>query len=204
MNDDPMLFERMAARVLQRLPHAQHGRSVLITSARPGEGRSFVAAALAAAVSAQLDGGVALVECTPAAARQNVGVTSAFAWTDLVTAGGTELPKPASPGRTQLVRIPYGAADGPVLFRTAGVTRAITLLRDRFAFVVLDGPILADCGVLAACTDGSLLVVNAERTRREIVIGGLKANPIAARRMLGTVLNEIPRYVPQWLYRRAL
>jgi hypothetical protein len=77
-------------------------------------------------------------------------------------------------------------------------------LRSQFKFVVLDGPILANCGELAAITDGSLLVIDASRTRREIIAGGLQSNPINPRKMLGAVLNQMPRYVPRWLYRRAL
>ena len=90
------------------------------------------------------------------------------------------------------------------MFRSVGVACALNVLRSRFAFVVLDGPNLPDCGVLGARADGSLLVVNASHTRREIVRGSLRANPIAPEKMLGAVLNETPFYVPKWLYRRAL
>jgi len=48
------------------------------------------------------------------------------------------------------------------------------------------------------------LVVNAKSTRREVVQGALAANPIPVERLLGTVLNQRPDYVPEWLYRWVL
>lgn len=103
-----------------------------------------------------------------------------------------------------LKRLPFGNGDETTLYRAAGVARALSFLRGRFAFVILDGPPLTDCGRLTECADASLLVINASRTRREIVKGGLQASGLATHNLLGAVLNERPQYVPRWLYRRAL
>lgn len=203
MSDDSLLFHRMAARVAQRLPHTGLGRAILVTSARPREGKSYVAAALACALSTQTEASIALVDCTGTAAGM-AAANPPVTWSDLVATGASLAPQSGKAPGGQLVGIPYGGGDASTLFNSAGVARALVLLRNRFPIVVLDGPVLADCSVLASISDGSILVINAERTRREIVKGSLQANPAVSAKMLGAVLNEIPRYVPRWIYRRAL
>jgi hypothetical protein len=204
MSADPILFARLAARVVERLPPNDGGRVLLVTSARRGEGKTYVATALAAALTAQLDSAVALVDVAPASAGTSVGELSPATWSDLVGSALTDVPQTPKTGTAQPLHIAYGRGDAVTMFRSAGVACALNVLRARFAFVVLDGPNLADCGVLAARADASLLVVNASRTRREIIGGALRANPIAPEKLLGAVLNETPFYVPKWLYKRAL
>jgi Mrp family chromosome partitioning ATPase len=197
MSDDPLIFQRIAWRIAKRLPPATSGLGVLVTSARPAEGKSYVARALAGAFSMLNVGPVALVECARAAYASPPEHT--VTWNEMLVAGAE-----AKPASTPVTHIPWGGADPSTAFQSAAVARAMSELRSQFKFVVLDGPILADCGELAAITDGSLLVIDASRTRREIIAGGLQANPINPRKMLGAVLNQMPRYVPRWLYRRAL
>jgi hypothetical protein len=204
MSGDPVLFARLAARVVARLPPADRGRVLLVTSARRAEGKTYVAAALASALSAQLDSAVALVDVSPTSRGMSLGELSPATWSDLVGSALTDIPQPPKAAAAQPVHIAYGRGDAATMFRSAGVACALNVLRARFAFVVLDGPNLPDCGVLGARADASLLVVNASRTRREIVRGSLRANPIAPEKLLGAVLNETPFYVPKWLYRRAL
>jgi Mrp family chromosome partitioning ATPase len=195
--DDPMMFQRLAWRIAERLPGAGTGRALLVTSARRGEGKSFVADALAAAFGQQNAGNVALVECIESGSRGTAGQT----WSDLVDSGNFAL----EPAAGQLyTRITCGRSQGSTLYRIRGITRALELLRTRFAMVILDGPNLGDCGVLSACTDAGVLVVDAGRTRREIVKASLQSNSLAARKLLGVVLNQKPQFVPRWLYRLAL
>jgi Mrp family chromosome partitioning ATPase len=204
VNGDAMLFARLAARVIERLAPTDRGRALLVTSARSGEGKTYVAAALAAALTAQVDSAVALVDVSPTSCGTSGAELAPGSWSDLVGSVLTDLPPGAGNGATQPLHIPYGHGDPATMFRSAGVSGALDVLRSRFAFVVLDGPNLPDCGVLGARADASLLVVNASHTRREIVRGSMRANPIAPGKMLGAVLNETPFYVPKWLYRRAL
>ena len=204
MNGDSMLFPRMASRIVERLPRANRGRAVLVTSARRGEGKSYIAARLATALVGQIDGAIALVECSTGSPGSSDGTVASISWTDLVTNRSRAVPPPAILGAGALVRIPCGNGEAAPPFRSAGIAYALNLLRERFAFVVLDGPILSDTGVLSACSDGSVIVINARRTRREVVRGSLRAYPIVPEKLLGGVLNEAPRYVPKWLYRRAL
>jgi len=197
MSDDPLMFDRIAWQVAKRVPQGTSGLGVLVTSARPAEGKSYIASALASAFALLKAGPVALVECSPGANSSSLP-ERAVTWKDIVV-GGVK----ARPSGTSVTHISCGGAEPSTAFQSYAVARAMSALRSEFTFVVLDGPILANCGELAAITDGSLLVIDASRTRREIIAGGLQANPISRKKMLGAVLNQMPRYVPRWLYRRA-
>jgi len=204
MDDDPMLYQRIAWRINEKMPPVAHGRALLVTSVRPGEGKTFISEMLAVAFSRQHDGRVALVECNLSVSRGKSVDPSTMSWSDLVATGVMDAKQLHPPQSGLFHRIPHGAADAATLFRAEGVARALDLLRAHFAYVVLDGPILGDCGVLSSAVEGSLLVIDAAKTRREVVNGGLRSSPVASVKMLGAVLNKTPQYIPQWLYRRAL
>ncbi len=198
-------FYRLGLRVLNRLPSEGTGRIVMVTSAREGEGKTFVARALARALAAQCSGPVALVDCT--LDRQAASVPG---WSDLVDTGQWQAQwGQTSSSQTPEVPSPALISAGTrmraeTLFRPEAVAQALDVLRQRFAMTVVDAPCLAACGALGRHTDGTLLVVNASITRREVVQGALAANPIPADRLMGAVLNQRPEYVPNWLYRRVL
>jgi len=199
MSDDPLLFQRIAWRVAKQLRDTSSGRVVLVTSARPAEGKSFIANALASAFGMQNAGPVALVECSrPERSGAQPG-QHPVTWSDMVMNGVL-----GRPSGNAVTHFRWGGADPSTAFQSTAVARALSALRSQFVFAVLDGPILENCGVLGSVSDGSVLVIDANRTPREIIAGGLQANPIDPQKMLGAVLNNMPRYVPRWLYRRAL
>jgi len=204
MSDDA--FFRLGLRVLSKLPAGEAGRVLLVTSARDGEGKSFVARALAQAMAAQCSGPVALLSCTPDA-REAQGT----GWSELVNTGtwhegmarGTDTK--AGTGTGNLSEISAGSqCRVETLFKPDAVQAALQALRQRFSLVIMDGPSLPQCGALPRHADGAVLVVNAKSTRREVVQGALAANPIPVELLLGTVLNQRPDYVPGWLYRWVL
>jgi hypothetical protein len=202
MNDTITDFQRLAWRVAEALPDRNGGRAVLVTSARRGEGRSYVAAALASALSEQTSRVVALCDCAhdSRVALEDQGMQPADG---VIAVGSKELTAYLPQNGSLIVHVPFGHGSLPSLFHGPSVQQALDVLRGHYGYLVLDGPLLDDCGPLSAHTDGTLLVVNASRTRREIVKGSLQANPDVRRKILGTVLNESPRYIPRWLYRRA-
>lgn len=201
MKDDS--FYRLGLRVLGKLPSGAQGRVVVVTSARDGEGKSFVARSLAQALAAQCTGPVALVACE-VDRREAAGP----GWSDLVNTGAWQdsmVRVAPGEGTDTLSLIGAGQqARAETLFKPDAVDAALQTLRSRFSMVVVDAPSLSGCGALTRQADGCLLVVNAKDTRREVVQGALVANPIPADRLLGTVLNQRPDYVPGWLYRWVL
>ena len=74
-----------------------------------------------------------------------------------------------------------------------------------YSFIVFDSaPSLAasETGPLAAGTDGVVLVVRANRVRREIVQKAVHLLTKARCRVLGVVLNDRRYPIPVFLYRR--
>lgn len=78
-------------------------------------------------------------------------------------------------------------------------------LRFVFDYVLLDCPDLKSSDVaalFASSVDGVIVVVEAERTRRETVRNALKTIETARGNLLGCVLNKRRYLVPQWIYSR--
>lgn len=74
-----------------------------------------------------------------------------------------------------------------------------------YAFSILDtSPLLfaPESGLIGAGTDGMVLVVRANRTRREIVQKAIRLINQARGRALGVVLNERRYPIPGFIYRR--
>lgn len=201
MKDDA--FYRLGLRVLGKLPASSQGqgRMVVVTSARDGEGKTFVAHALAHALAAQCTGAVALVSC-----QADPRVATRLGWSDLVDTGTWHADMAQSVAGEGGAIVPDLIASGrqaraETLFKPDAVAAALQALRERYSMVVIDAPSLPACGALTRHADGSLLVVNAKDTRREVIQGALASNPIPSERLLGTVLNQRQDYVPAWLYR---
>ena len=81
----------------------------------------------------------------------------------------------------------------------------IELLRSEFAHTIIDCPALEEAGDLlsvAPFVDGVIVVVEANRTRREQPHQAEQAVTAAGGKLLGYILNKRTYEVPQWLYRR--
>lgn len=78
-------------------------------------------------------------------------------------------------------------------------------LRYSFDFILLDCPSLKESGdaaLFAPSVDGVVVVVEAERTRKEQVRSTLNAIEMAQGNLLGCVLNKRQYPIPEWLYQR--
>jgi polysaccharide biosynthesis transport protein len=81
----------------------------------------------------------------------------------------------------------------------------IQLLRSEFAHTIIDCPALEESGDLfsvAPFVDGVIVVVEANRTRREQPNHAEQSIVAAGGKLLGYILNKRTYEVPQWLYRR--
>jgi succinoglycan biosynthesis transport protein ExoP len=174
------------------------GQILLVSSARAGEGKSFVAQSLARQwvdqhrddvllLSVQLAGSSA-----PGALPRGLGE-----W--LITA---ELPGTQRSATSLPICHRLAAPGGVVaasLFQLAAIDAALMRLRPHYASIIIDAPPLADCGVLPRLADATLLVVDASRTPAHAVQTALSEARLPEGRFAGVVLNRQPRALPRWL-----
>lgn len=186
------------------------GRTILITSALDGEGKSVVAAGLATQLAGLGGGRILLVDAQSRrpmvhdliGVEPNCGFTRRLAgepWEACV------VPAPTAITRGQLDCLSGG--DSKVA--TALANR--DLVRDflgeaaiRYAWTIIDG---GACGrgrldALPFAVDGVVLVVDSLRTKREIVQDAIDHLGLAPGRLLGVVLNQQDFPIPDFLYRR--
>jgi Mrp family chromosome partitioning ATPase len=214
---DPTLFARIGLGVLEHLTHhhgppgqpddgagalARPGRVVLVSSARAGEGKSFVAEGLARALAEQQDGDVVWVDAafnTPPLGT-DIFARGASGFSEIMTLGSLQGLAPAGAGPDRLWRLGRGVlAQASLLYRPDAVRKGLVALRAGFALTVLDAPSLDACGALVAEVDAVVLVVDSRRTSRTAAQQALSDANIGPDRMAGMVLNHRPRPLPRWL-----
>ena len=171
-------------------------KTLLVTSARPGEGKSTAAACLAVNF-AQLGMRVLLIDGdlrnpsmhTVLGVENSAGLTNYLAGaneaSELVKPSGTE-------GLTLLTSGPRPPNPAELLASPRFAT-LLTTAAENFDVVIVDGPPimgLADSPIIASVTSGTLLVIEAGGTRRAIVQDALKRLNFARARVLGALLNK--------------
>ncbi len=156
---------------------------VMVTSARPGEGKSFTALNLATSIARQRDHEVLLVDIDskPRSLVQELGLSGERGLLDLAADPGLDPEQVIA--RTvfdKLSILPLGreAEHSPELFATRQMSRLIRDLGRRYAdrLVILDAPPClssSDASTLAPIVGQIVLVVEAERTQRDEVEGAV-------------------------------
>ncbi len=194
-------LERQAATPIAEGATSQ-GRVILVTSTRAGEGKSFVAQGLAAALAEQQEGDVLWVDAAfdRPPADDDISRRGAAGLSEIMTLGSLQGLAPAGAGPDRLWRLGRGVLAQPALLqRPDAVGKALDALRAGFALIVLDAPALDGCGALLAQADAGVLVVDSRRTSRREARQALSDSELGPARLAGLVLNHRPRPVPRWL-----
>ena len=212
-----LLFQRIGLGVLNFLARSQAslttpmaaagrrgrpGHVILVTSAREGEGKTFVAQGLAAALADQQEGDVIWVDAafdrSPAQAGDSNRSVAGFS--EIMTLGSVQAIGSKDVGPDRLWRIGGGTLAQPALLRhPEAVRKGLAALRARFALTVVDAPPLARCGELLVQSDASVVVVDSRRTSGRQAQRALQDARLGPATLAGVVLNHLPRPTPQWL-----
>lgn len=175
------------------------GKTMLITSATPGEGKSTTAANLAL-VLAQTGRSVLLVDADLRRPTQHklfdlpngAGLSTLF----VMETPAVETFLRASPVENLMVLpsgpLPPNPAELLVGERMGEILNALTAIAD---VVLIDSPPLlgvADSSVLAARVDGVVLVLDASRTRAGALQQSVESLRRASATLWGVVLNKLP------------
>lgn len=171
-------------------------RTLLITSPGSGEGKTTSASELARNI-ALLGQRVALIDADlrNPSLHKVFGVPNTVGLSN-VLAGGSPLLSAVQPtGHEQLSLVTSGPLppNPPELLGGDGLVRALAELSERFDVVILDGPPvlgLADAPLLASRAEATLLVVMAEVTRSDAVIGAMERIAATRGNVLGTLFTH--------------
>ncbi len=182
-------------------------RSLLVTSATPGEGKTTTAANLAV-VFAQAGHSVILVDADIRKPQQHkiFDLPKSPGLTEVMVSNNTPLGFFLRETPVQNLRILTSGKDAPNPAELLGSNRMKQLLQElqqEADFLVVDAPPLlavTDAQVLSNNVDGVLLVVNTEKTPRTIIARGAEAILRANGRILGVVLNRLANSARGYYY----
>jgi capsular exopolysaccharide synthesis family protein len=199
-------------RLVQRtflLPAENPPRAVVFAGIDHGNGCSHLCAQLAETLASNTGGSTCLVDANlrSPSLPELFGTTNHFGLTDALRQAGPirSFVKPLRVRNVSLLSCGSIAADAPSLLNSDRLKDRFVELRKEFDYVVVDAPPLtryADAVTLGQVTDGFVLVLEANATRREaalVVAENLRAAHI---RILGAVLNKRTFPIPNSLYKK--
>lgn len=196
---------RHAAQRVFRSHHEQGLRTILVTSTLRGEGRSYVSAAMARALN-ELKLRVLLIIIEDYEQRESVPSNRIASGTQTLPVMTPHIEEdPQSTDRQHLYRLRLQNRGGTALDFAERLTEVAKTMRDRFDLIVLDAPplpIFPEMRVTIAAVDGTLLVVEAERTTKAAAARTLEAIEEAGGDVLGIVLNKCRHVIPGSVYDR--
>jgi Mrp family chromosome partitioning ATPase len=173
-----------------------------------GNGCSHICAAVAETLAKNERGRVCLVEAnfrSPALPGM-FGVPNHFGLTESLLIEGpvSKFAKPLPQQNLWLLSSGTLAVDSPNLLASEQLRGRIAQLREEFDFVILDAPPLnrySDGVVLGQLSDGLVLVIEANTTRREAA-AAVKESLLSAKvPILAAVLNKRTFPIPQSIYK---
>jgi Mrp family chromosome partitioning ATPase len=195
-------YEGLLYTVFQQLRQADsqsRGLAIAFTSANSGEGVTHTIQALLSGLSR--DGASRTLVADSRYLRQ-------------VTVAPLDLPmlfSPiASPSSGALFALSDPAdfdAEGPHSWEGSWEYRRdiVEALRAEFDYVLIDCPALRESNdilSLAPFVSGVILIVEADKTRRDQILNAEKSIEFARGKLIGHILNKRSYLVPEWIYRR--
>lgn len=167
----------------------------------PQEGTSTIAWGFAIAASLERNQSVLIVDC-------NADETPSGRVTliDAANAGGLiDDAIESVPQMKRLFRAKLSSGANPMLeIDGADLRDLLGVLKDAFSVVVLDCPAAKDASdslAISRYCDGTILVVRAEHARPEVVSWTKEKIERFGGHLIGAVLNDRKKYIPDWLYR---
>lgn len=178
----------------------QPPRSILITSAAPGEGKSFVAANLAVSIALNINRYVLLIDADMRRPdlHRRFGLGEVPGLSNYLM-DGTALPSLLQKTQVdKLTLLPAGSspANPSELISSERMAHLLSEVSSRYSdrLIVVDAPPLsmaAESGVLASQVEAILVVVRHGKTKREEVINLLSR--VEEEKLLGCFLNGVDR-----------
>ncbi|MGH9449005.1 MAG: CpsD/CapB family tyrosine-protein kinase [Terriglobia bacterium] len=171
-------------------------QTILITSALPGEGKTFVAVNLAEAFVQQRGRRVLLIDCDLRLSRVHtlLGAVRSPGLSEFLQGDAelSEIIQRGSPDNLFLIPGGAGPSNPMELVGNGRLKGLLHRLAPLFDWIVLDSPPcvpLSDASLLADLSDGVLIVVQAGKTPFDMAQKG--SRQFRDKRLLGVVLNQV-------------
>jgi protein-tyrosine kinase len=184
-------------------------RSILFNGTYSGDGASTTAVNFATVLAKDSKFKVLIMEVnlrTPT--LREIFKTDQAIGIDDVLKGKFKLEPPihkVGPGELYVTAFSGRLFTGPVsFFESDEFNEFFKLMCERFDYVILDSPpalIFSEFRILCSKVDGVVLVINSEKTRRQVALKAKKELEEAGAKLLGVVLNKRNYYIPNWIYK---
>ncbi len=201
-------FRRLRANVMLACDDQEPGNVIVVTSAAPGEGKSFVASHLALALAA-VDQRVALIDADLRRPRLHTMFdrqrAPGLADVLLGRRSTAEVLRPVDSQGLALVPSGIPTKKAAELLSLQTFRTFLQELRGDFDWIVIDSPpvmAVADATVLAHDASGVLFVTSADDTSLEAADTALAELHAAGANMVGAVLNRAPLTKEAFYYSR--
>ena len=169
-------------------------KKILVTSSEPGEGKSTTSGNLALAYS-QDEKKTLIIDCDlrKPSLHKKFRISNNLGLSDVVL-DNNKISKAIIKYTDNLHILPSGKVppNPSEMLGSKSMERLLNELSEIYDVVILDTPpvhAVTDAQILSTKVDGSILVVRAEKTKKEVVIDGKKALEKVGANILGTVLN---------------
>jgi protein-tyrosine kinase len=199
-------------KLVQRIFLLDHNgrKMVVFTSAENSTGCTSICAGAAEAIAAQIDSPVCVVDANlqRPALHLCFGVENIRGLTDAVFKPGPIKQFAQKLPGSNLWLLPCGskASQLSAVMKAEHLQARINELRSEFAYILIDSPPVSEhteAILLGRLTDGAVLVLESNATRREVARIAKEDLEAAQVRVLGAVLNKRTFPIPQFLYDRV-
>lgn len=201
---------RMVAGNLLGAAGRQRVHTFLMTSCRPGEGRTVAAASFAYALAAHAARSVLLVDASSGSPQIHdlFGAPRSPGLVELLMKKATreEIVHPTAHANLSVVAYGSGDSGAAEALQAGRFAEGLASIEEDFDHVVVDGdPVLTSSHTLTVANafDGVVVVVESGKTKWEVVdLARSKIQQVGGH-VLGVVLNQRKYHVPRLLYKRV-
>lgn len=184
-------------------------KTILFMGLQGGEGVSTIVRDFARMAAARLDKSVLIMDAAYHNPSQHLyfNIKGGAGWKDIMGKGEPVEKACHQSGNTKLFLSPISPQHAltPHVYDHPAATGFLEELKNKYDFILIDAsPAVTspDSIAISRFTDGVVLVVEAERTRRQVVEN--VKNKIARNggNIIGVVFNKRKYYIPEFIYRR--
>jgi Mrp family chromosome partitioning ATPase len=212
----PQEFDRMAQeeclKLVQRIflsQPANVGRAIVFAGVDRRNGCSRICVESVRTLAANTSRPVCLVDANFRSSSLNrlCGVPEERGLVDCVLEEGSvrDFTRQLEPSNLWFLPAGFLTPESPSLLNSERLVLRLQELRREFDYVLIDAPALnlySDAVALGRTTDGVVVVLEADSTRRESALKGLQSLRDSRIEVLGAVLNQRTFPIPGFVYRR--